>query len=191
MVARTTIKLCSDNGGQECYMFVATKEVIQHFVDGELTASFSAQVPVDMKYTSTLYLRYERGQEMYSTNSPLIDTFDIDKVNISSDCAGSACFNVTRIAGSLLYRTVVQFVDAISGSNITRVLVFDDAEIVCIDGLPSGGYSINVGKLDVPLQSTGQEVTIEADGTSKGVTSTGATSTASTITGDNATPSPS
>ena len=81
-------------------------------------------------------MHYERGQEICSTNSPLKDTFDIDKVNISSDSAGSACFNMTRIAGSLLYRMVVQFVDARSGKNITRVLVFDDAEIVCIDGVP-------------------------------------------------------
>ena len=37
MVASATIKLCSVNGGQECYMFVATKELIQQIVDGELT----------------------------------------------------------------------------------------------------------------------------------------------------------
>ena len=72
MVARTTIKLCSDNRGQECYMFVATKEVIQQFVDGELAASFSAQVPVDMKYTSTLYRTcVTKGVRKYAQQFPL------------------------------------------------------------------------------------------------------------------------
>ena len=77
MAASATIKLCSDNGGQECYMFVATKEDIQQFVDGELSVSFSTQVPDDMEYTSRLYLRYKRGQEIRSTNSPLIGTYGL------------------------------------------------------------------------------------------------------------------
>ena len=71
-VANATIKLCSESGGQQCDIFSAPKENIEQFVDGELHLSFPVHVQDQRTYNSTLYVHYERGQEVFSINSVLI-----------------------------------------------------------------------------------------------------------------------
>ena len=73
-IANTSIKLCSENGGQKCNEFLAPKENIEQFMDGELRLLFPVNVPDQRMYNSTLYVHYESGQELHSIHSFQIGT---------------------------------------------------------------------------------------------------------------------
>ena len=74
-VANATIRLCSESGGEQCDIFSAPKENIEQIGDGELGLSFPVHVQDQRIYNSTLYVHYERGQELYSINSVPIGMF--------------------------------------------------------------------------------------------------------------------